>query len=248
MSQTISQRVVNSFVRGLVTEANELTFPENASIDELNCDLQRNGSRRRRKAVSLEAGAVSSNFTLTADDVVSAFVWENVGEQAGLDFLVVHSGTFLYFYELVSANVSSNQKGFSVDLSTYNVANDFSISSSYTQFVVIKGSLIVVSPAFEAISVQYVQDTDSLATTLISFRARDFGFIGPSSNYSIRIDMSDAPTSANNLRRKYDTYNAGWGDDQLTLYSDNFSTAEDVSDGGYQAPTDNNSQSSSGEP
>jgi uncharacterized membrane protein len=41
MAQRLSQRVVNTFIKGLVTEAGELTFPEDASIDESNCLLER---------------------------------------------------------------------------------------------------------------------------------------------------------------------------------------------------------------
>ncbi len=41
MAQSLSQKAVNNFVRGLITEAAELTFPEGASVDELNCDLRR---------------------------------------------------------------------------------------------------------------------------------------------------------------------------------------------------------------
>ena len=54
MPQRLSQKVVNTFIKGLITEAGELTFPEDASIDELNCLLERDGSRRRRLAVEVE--------------------------------------------------------------------------------------------------------------------------------------------------------------------------------------------------
>lgn len=64
MPQRISQKVVNTFIKGLITEAGELTFPEDASIDELNCLLERDGSRRRRLAVELETSNVNSTFTI----------------------------------------------------------------------------------------------------------------------------------------------------------------------------------------
>ena len=44
MPQSLTQRVVNTFVKGLITEAGELTFPPDASVDELNCVLSRDGS------------------------------------------------------------------------------------------------------------------------------------------------------------------------------------------------------------
>ena len=48
MPQKLSQTPVTVFNKGLITEAGELTFPEGASTDELNMNLQRDGSRRRR--------------------------------------------------------------------------------------------------------------------------------------------------------------------------------------------------------
>ena len=58
MPQSLTQRVVNTFVKGLITEAGELTFPPDASVDELNCDLRRDGSRRRRKGAAKETNNV----------------------------------------------------------------------------------------------------------------------------------------------------------------------------------------------
>ena len=55
MPQSLNQKTVNNFVKGLITEAAELTFPEGASVNELNCDLRRDGSRRRRESLTLES-------------------------------------------------------------------------------------------------------------------------------------------------------------------------------------------------
>ncbi len=239
MAQSITNRVVNSFVKGLVTEANELTFPDNASIDESNCDLQRTGSRRRRKAVALEDGAVDSGFTIEDDFIVNSFVWENAGSQAGLDLLVVHSGQYLYFYELSSANIAGNKKSFSIDMSTYNVANSYAIKSSLVQFVVVKGSLIVVSPATDAFFVEYDKDTDTVSSGKINFRVRDFGFIGSNSRYFTKVDMEGVEDTDENIKRKYDTKNSGWRDEELSDYAT--SAASDTSteeDSGYQSPYD----------
>jgi len=39
MAQSISQKAVNNFVRGLITEASELTFPEGASVTYAEMEL-----------------------------------------------------------------------------------------------------------------------------------------------------------------------------------------------------------------
>ena len=75
MPQKLSQKVVNTFIKGLITEAGELTFPEDASIDELNCLLERDGSRRRRLAVEVEASNVLSTFTVNNDFEFTTGIW-----------------------------------------------------------------------------------------------------------------------------------------------------------------------------
>ncbi len=86
-----------SFVKGLVTEAGELTFPENASVDELNCTLLRTGNRRRRLGVAVESlGSTYASFTEGSS--VTTGSWENVGGQDGVEFTVVQIGNTLLFY------------------------------------------------------------------------------------------------------------------------------------------------------
>lgn len=56
MARQQAQAEINNFVGGLVTEASPLTFPENASLDEKNFVLNRDGSRRRRLGMRIMTG------------------------------------------------------------------------------------------------------------------------------------------------------------------------------------------------
>jgi hypothetical protein len=57
----------NTFVKGLVTEAGPLTYPENASLDEENFVLNRDGSRQRRLGMDTFLGTPPlSQMTLWA--------------------------------------------------------------------------------------------------------------------------------------------------------------------------------------
>ncbi len=91
----------NTFVGGLVTEASPLTFPENASIDEANFVLKRDGSRQRRLGMAYESGLTPSPISYTispiGDITVSAFEWDNVGGVAGKSFVVcqVHDKAYI---------------------------------------------------------------------------------------------------------------------------------------------------------
>ena len=147
MPQRITQKVVNTFVKGLITEAGELTFPEDASIDELNCLLDRDGSRRRRLAAKVEDSNVLSTFVINNTFVFTTGKWKNVDGTAGLDFVVVQAGPTLYFYNTAQEPYSGQQKSFSVDLTAFEFAGSAGAATAKVQMAAINGDLVVV-PSF----------------------------------------------------------------------------------------------------
>ena len=215
MAQRLNQKVVNTFIKGLITEAGELTFPEDASIDELNCLLGRDGSRRRRLAAKVEESNVLSTFTVSATGVFTTGRWENAAGQAGLDFLVVQTGTKLYFYNTATEPYSGNEKSFSIDLTTFEHAGGISSGSTKVQMTSILGALVIASEAIDSFYVEYDTVTDTISTSAISPRVRDFEWQGDTETYSEGVA---SPTA----EREYDTANAGWTGDQgsaaLTAY------------------------------
>ena len=217
MPQSLTQKVVNTFVKGLITEAGELTFPENASVDELNCDLRRDGSRRRRLAAKVEDSRVLSSFTVSTSTRFHTGKWENVGGQSGLEFLVIQVGSTLRFYNKSDLPYSSHEIAETVNLSTYEVAGGVGAANANCQFASINGALVVSSPALNTIYIQRNNSTGALTTTQISFRISDFEWIGDKSTYITEIATGSASTA-----RKYDTANAGWsgtkGSAALTTY------------------------------
>lgn len=217
MPQSLTQKVVNTFVKGLITEAGELTFPENASVDELNCDLRRDGSRRRRLAAKVEGSNVLSTFTVATSTRFHTGSWENVGGQAGLEFLVLQVGSTLRFYNKTTPPLSSHQILQTVDLSSYEVTGSVGAANVKCQFASINGALVVSSPAIDTIYIERDNATGTLTTTRISFRIRDFEWLGDKSTYSTGIATASA-----DAQRQYDTANSGWtgtkGSAALTTY------------------------------
>jgi len=203
MPQRISQKVVNTFVKGLITEAGELTFPENASVDELNCLLQRDGSRRRRLSVELETDSVDSTFDVSSTFVFHTGIWKNVAGQAGFDLLVVQNGATLHFYDTAREPYSDAAKSFTVDLSSFEQSGSAGAGTAYIEMASINGDLVVVSPAINPFYIEYNTSTDSISTTQITVRVRDFEWQGDTSTYT-------DPVSLLTEERKYDTANAGW--------------------------------------
>ena len=215
MPQKLSQKVVNTFIKGLITEAGELTFPEDASIDELNCLLERDGSRRRRLAVEVEDSNVLSTFTVNNDFEFTTGIWDNVSGQAGLEFFVVQNGVTIYFYNIASEPYSGNQKSFSVNMSTFEQVGSPGAGTVKVQLAAINGDLVVVSEAINPFYITYDPQADTIATAQINPRTRDFEWQGDTTTYSEEVASPSAG-------RIYDTTNAGWvgtkGDAALTAY------------------------------
>ena len=218
MAQRLSQKTVNTFVKGLITEAGELTFPENASVDELNCLLQRDGSRRRRLSTELEDDSVDSSWNVETTFVFHTGMWRNVAGQAGFDLLVVQNGSTLYFYETATEPYSGSTKSFTVNLSSFEHSGSAGAGSVQVEMASINGDLVVVSNAINPFYIEYDADTDTISTSQINIKTRDFEWQGDTTTYSEELS-----TGSITLAREYDSANAGWtgekGDAALSTYT-----------------------------
>lgn len=208
MPQSLTQRTVNTFIKGLITEASELTFPENASVDELNCSLGRDGTRRRRKAVTLEANHVLSDVVVPAGALVQTLDWYNVAGQVNLEFLVVQVNNILYFYEKSTDPLSANKYSGSVDLNTHSASNNLSPSEERVQVTSLNGYLIVASPAINTFYLEFNTSTEAFTATSISFKERDFEWQGSDNEVTNEYFSNDSSPST---QRIYDAKNVGWG-------------------------------------
>lgn len=110
---------VNAFVKGLITEASPLTFPDNASLDEMNMVLNKDGSRRRRLGMDYEEGNGLVNTNQVSDPglVFTPFVWKQPGGFTNKEFLVVQSGTQLSIFDSTIKPISNSLLG------VYNVGS-----------------------------------------------------------------------------------------------------------------------------
>tara|TARA_Y100001973_G_scaffold106665_1_gene186294 strand:+ start:14486 stop:16801 length:2316 start_codon:yes stop_codon:yes gene_type:complete len=131
---------VNSFVKGLITEASPLTFPENASLDEDNFNLRRDGSRDRRLGMDLEEGAVDVVTGIpssTTEIAFSTYTWGNVGGVPSRTYIVVQTGGTLRVFDPDQSPISSGL----VHTESLGVA-DITQPFSYAN---IDGDLVVVT-------------------------------------------------------------------------------------------------------
>jgi len=204
--QQYSQKTVNTFIKGLYTEASVMTYPENTSSDELNFDLLIDGSRRRRRGLAYETNYQNSSFSVASGDLIHCETWTNVSGIGGTEFLVVQHNNMVYFYDKSIDTISAGQKSFSINLNDYSANNSYSVSSSYINIASVTGYLIIVSPAIEPIRVEYLPTDDNITVTKIKIQIRDLEYLGMSSNITFIARTSNTVTITVNSSHYY---NAG---------------------------------------
>lgn len=157
---------VNSFIRGLITEASPLTFPDNASLDERNFVLNIDGSRDRRLGVDYETDyqelTSAQPIPATGELAFSTFNWENAGGDPEEELVVVQIGNRLSFFDSLSDPLSSGQVG-----------SDFEVGAgakSYS-YASIDGDLVVATGDGDIQIFSY--DGATITNTTARIRTRD---------------------------------------------------------------------------
>jgi len=112
MARIVSEKQVNNFIKGVITEANPLTYPENASTDEANFVLKRDGSRERRLGMDYETSHVLNNTGFTYSNMEGTytqfFQWDKAGGIATLGIVRIYNK--LWFIDLTKSNPSAYLK------------------------------------------------------------------------------------------------------------------------------------------
>lgn len=146
---------INSFVQGLITEASPLNFPENASADEENFVLNRDGSRERRLGMDLENNHEWLDSGITKEDIdkfgFNTFNWTEVEGEVETEFLVVQFDNRLYFFDVESSSISREGYKGLLGIPEFPIHTDFSFAN-------IEGNLVVVAGADRFAVVSYKDD------------------------------------------------------------------------------------------
>ena len=204
-----------TFVRGLITEATALTFPENASIDEDNFVLNRDGSRQRRLGMDYENLATvidTGETSLTFDDFfVGVDEWQNVNNDGTISFGVVQIGNELWFVDLFATTLSGAIKngGVPVALDTallgYNISGLTKLSTTS-----VNGALVVTSSELTLpILFEYNQEDDEFIVSDIILEVRDIWGIYDTLNTDERPATLDTD-------HNYNLLNQGWPQAKIT--------------------------------
>lgn len=168
---------VNSFIGGLLTEASPLTFPENASLDEANFILLRDGSRRRRLGMEIKTPEVDTGFDTIAGASISTYQWENVAGIAGKFFIVCQVKNKLIFFNIVAGQAVPE---FHSELNINDFAQIDSTGSDESDMTSVDGVLVVTIGQRDILSITYNKQSDNFTPSKFNLKVRDlFGVQAP---------------------------------------------------------------------
>ncbi len=207
MAKAETTKLYRTFVKGLITEAGPLTYPEDASIDEDNCIIYRTGNRSRRLGIDTEGTDVLGSVILSQSsfhlNAIQEYRWDSVGGDANLSFLVLQIGTNLHFFDITDEPVVTRVKSFTVNTDPFVVAG---VTDSYAyplSFAAGRGLLFVSGEVTEPFSVQYSSTYDTISTNQIYIQIRDFKGVAD----GLANDEEPATLS---LTHHYNLRNQGW--------------------------------------
>jgi hypothetical protein len=197
-----TEKLYRTFVKGIVTEASPLTYPENASIDEDNFVLNRDGSRSRRLGVDyeldyyLKATGLGSSTITTGKQ--SFHRWESPGGDTSVSIGVIRIADRLWFIDLLTTNPSNNF------LNSGNYITLTGLNKADIDTAVINNSLIVSSSDLDApILLTYNVTAQTISQQEITLKVRDIWGVDDG------LELTERPSSLSDTH-KYNLRNQGW--------------------------------------
>ena len=204
---------INNFVGGIITEASPLTFPQNASLDESNFRLDRNGTRARRLGIDYEDGHRVFATGLSLAEMQRArmrvFHWPTPSGFTEVSIGVVQVAGSIFFVDLATTSPSNNVlnggEAFITGLPGDIVMN----------FSIVNNKVVASADALEDIfifSYDLVSDTVSFTSRKISIRDL-YGVedIITVNGITRPITIDERPTTLTN-NHKYNLRNQGWSE------------------------------------
>jgi len=206
MARAKTNKLYRTFSKGLITEASYLTYPEDASIDELNTVISRKGNRTRRVGIDYEDDYVLQPLEYNSSKLVNQFVWSSVNNNNEVSFLVVQISNMIYFWRLMGGDASSAAIHTSnINLLDYKIPqiSNSALTTEFAQFSSGFGLLFVAHKYCEPFSVEYKPDTDTFEVVRIVIQIRDYEGVYDG------LAPDEEPTELSS-EHHYNLLNQGW--------------------------------------
>jgi hypothetical protein len=188
-----AEKTFNSFVKGLVTEASELTFPEGALVDGENFVLKRDGSLERRLGIDYENLYTKVSTGLSEAQIEegrSAFYrWNSPSGDSSLNIGVIRIYNRFWFVDLLTSNPSTNL----LNNETYIEVPGLTISD--VQFANLNNQLIIVSQDLsKPVVFTYNTDNKKITTSDLNLKIRDLFGVNDGYEAHVRPDYAGIAT------------------------------------------------------
>jgi hypothetical protein len=220
MARQAGNVVQNNWVRGLITEATGLNFPEDAATDADSVRFDPKGSVSRRLGIDLEGSATTLAYEVS-DGVLKEFVWNAVANTGGFTFLVLQKGEAVHFFELDDGdNLSA-----SVHLSDYQAPGAPAIKDTPCSFAGGAGYLFIAHPYCDPVIVRWNNGDQEFEAARVPIRIRDFKGVED------ELNITENPTNLSD-EHHYNLKNQGW-DQQVRVGS----VTNDLGTGGANSPS-----------
>lgn len=207
MTRSSAVAIENSFVKGLLTEATGLNFPENACTETYDCVFEHTGEVRRRLGIQLEDDFVLDDAHLTGN-VIREFLWKSVAQNGEYTFLILQIGHKLNFFLVSSGSVSPGKKDFQIDLNDFRPSvSTPAVEGVTASFASGNGYLFVTHPYCNPFYVSYDSTLDTVTATAITVEIRDFEGLEDNLDVDYRPRDSDGLSTEHH----YNLLNQGWG-------------------------------------
>lgn len=143
----------NNFIKGLITEAGPLNFPENASQDEENFELDATGVRRRRLGLGYETNSTlrtsPTNFSSFDPKNTVTAIWKSVRGIASDTYLVVQVNKVLMFFDTSASDISNTGYKGQLELTSFPTNTKFSFTSIDGRLIVACGGLTIAIVSYD---------------------------------------------------------------------------------------------------
>ena len=135
---------VNRFIQGIVTEASPLNFPKDATLDEQNFELGKDGVRKRRKGIQYELNGANVDVSDVSLDpakaAISSYKWLEAGGVPENNFLVIQTSNRLSFFDLNKVPITTAGFAYSFLLDELPANKRFSMTSVDGMLIIASGS------------------------------------------------------------------------------------------------------------
>lgn len=195
-----------TFVKGFITEASGLNFPEDASIDEENFDLFLDGSRKKRFGIDFDNEdlfGADPILKVTIDSIATtSYLWEGAGEDGNLSILVVQQGDKLYFSNAGGPDIGVIRLA-ALHLSAFQKSSNFAnVPLSFTSS---SNRLFLASSALHPFYIKHTFVSPGLIDTKITLEVRDLDGLDDGTENNFRPDGLINPS-----QKYYNLLNQGW--------------------------------------